>query len=158
MTKEQELKMEKGLVKEFMETFHKTFKYYPTVVTKNNTMHNEDDLKIVSLEQLQSYFEPFLPMYYGKKLKISSRNRTREMVEIRFVYYFMSRAMGYNLMTIAKSLNMDHSSVVHGLTTFKNLYETSDPFRQKYIKIINTIKEKYESSVMDNITKMEPKS
>ena len=61
-------------------------------------------------------------------------------------------------MTIGKSIKMDHTSVLHGLNTFRNLYETSDPFRQKYVKIINYIKLNYEPSIVDHLDQVELKS
>lgn len=159
MTEQEQLQTETDLIKEFMENFHKALNYYPTVVTRNNTMHNKDDLKIVSLEDLQKYFEPFLPsQQYGRKLTLSTRNRTRCLVELRFIYFFISRSMGYNVVTIARAIGMDHTSVLHGLTTFKNLYETSDPFRQKYTKIINYIKLNHEPSIVDYFNKVELES
>lgn len=155
MTAEEQLKTELHLVNEFMKSFYEALNYYPTVVTKNNRMHNKDDLKIVNLETLQTYFEPFLPTQYGKKLNLSARNRTRYLVELRFIYFFVARSMGYNVVTIAKSIKMDHTSVLHGLNTFRNLYETHDPFRQKYIKIINYIKLNYEPSIVDHLNQVE---
>jgi len=157
MTTEEQLQKETELVKEFMITFHEAMKYYPTVVTRNNTMHNKDDLKIVNLQTLQTYFDPFLPTQYGKKLKLEARNRVRYLVELRFIYFFLARSMGYNVMTIGKSIRMDHTSVLHGLNTFRNLYETSDPFRQKYVKIINYIKLNYEPSIVDHLDQVELK-
>jgi chromosomal replication initiation ATPase DnaA len=158
MTQEEQLQTEKELIKEFMEKFHKTLNYYPTVVTRNNTMHNKDDLKIVSLETLQTYFQSFLPTRYGKKMSLSARNRTRCLVELRFIYFFISRSMGYNVVTIGRSVGMDHTSVLHGLITFKNLYETNDLFRQKYTEIIKHIKLNYEPSIVDYFDKMELES
>lgn len=157
MTQEQQLQKEAELVKEFMKTFHEALNYYPTVVTRYNTMYNKDDLKIVNLETLQTYFDPFLPTQYGKKLSLTARNRARYLVELRFIYFFVARSMGYNVATIGKSIRMDHTSVLHGLNTFRNLYETSDPFRQKYLKIINYIKLNYEPSIMDHLDQVELK-
>jgi hypothetical protein len=158
MTEEEKSITEKELVKAFMEQFYETLNYYPTVITKNNTMYNRDDIKVVSLQTLQSYFEPFLPTHYGKKLKLPARNRSRYLVELRFIYFFIARCMKYNVVTIAKSIQMDHTSVLHGLRTFRNLYETSDSFRDKYYKIINYIKLNYEPSIMDHLTEVELES
>jgi chromosomal replication initiation ATPase DnaA len=158
MTTEEQLQKETELVKEFMIHFYKNLNYYPTVITRNNTMHNKDDLKIVKLDKLQTYFETFLPTQYGKKLKLGARNRTRYLVELRFIYFFIARSMGYNVVTIGRSIKMDHTSVLHGLNTFRNLYETSDPFRQKYIAIINYIKLNYEPSIVDYLDKVELES
>jgi hypothetical protein len=149
MTHEEKLQKETELVSQFMKTFNNEFGYYPMVVTKNNRIYNEDDLKTLDLETLKSLFEPFLPSKFGKKLELSSRNRYRYLVELRFIYFFIARSMGYNIVTIAKSIGMDHTSVIHGLNTFANLCETNDPIIQKYNKIINYIKLNYEPSTVE---------
>lgn len=151
MTDEKKLQKETELVSQFMTSFYDHFEYYPTVVTKNNKIYNKDDLKVLELDTLKMYFNDFLPLKYGKRLELASRSRYRTLVELRFIYFFIARAMGYNLSSIGKSLNMDHTTVVHGLNTFKNLYETNDPFRQKYNNIINHIKENHEPSIMESL-------
>lgn len=155
MTEHEQLKLESDLIESFMDDFYEKLGYYPTVVTHKNTMYNKDNVKVVGLEQLQEYLDPFLPSEFGKKLTLKSRSRTRTIVDIRFIYFFLARSMGYSLKTISMSIKMDHTTVIHGLTTFKNLYETSDLFREKYSKIVKHIKNQYESSTMVNFDQME---
>jgi hypothetical protein len=149
MTEEKKLHKEAELISQFMISFHDVFDYYPTVVTKNNKIYNKDDLKVLELDTLKTFFNDFLPVKHGKKLQLDSRSRYRNLVELRFIYFFIARSMGYNLTTIGKSLSLDHTTVVHGLNTFKNLYETNDPFRQKYNNIIHHIKTSNESSIVE---------
>lgn len=151
MTDEKKLQKETELISQFMTSFYEEFEYYPTVITKNNKIYNKDDLKVLELDTLRMFFDEFLPTKHGRKLQLEVRNRHRNLVELRFIYFFIARSMGYNLTTIGRSLNMDHTTVVHGLNTFKNLYETNEPFRQKYNNIINHIKENHEPSIMESV-------
>jgi len=155
MDEQEQLKIEADLIESFMDNFYEKLGYYPTVVTHNNTMHNKDNVKVVGLEQLQEYLDPFMPTEFGKRLTLRSRSRSRTIVDIRFIYYFLARSMGYSLSTISRSLGMDHTSVIHGLRTFKNLYETSDLFREKYSNIVKYIKNQYESSIVVNFDQVE---
>ena len=66
--------------------------------------------------------------------------------------------MRYGLKQLGKYLGgRDHTTVMHGVNTFRNLYETDPLFRNKYYLIINQIKKDYESSTLDPIDQMECK-
>ena len=67
--------------------------------------------------------------------------------------------MRYTFLEIAQYIGKkDHSTVIHGVAIFRNLYETDILFRQKYQAIINIIKSNYESSTVEHLDQMEIES
>ena len=154
---EYQKKVETDIVKNFLKTFYEKVGYYPIVII--NEKSGVDESKTISLLELETYFEPYLPIIYGKKQKLGSKSRSRPLPELRFIFCHIARAMRYSLKQIGQHLGgRDHTTVIHGLTTFNNLYQTDDRFKELYHKIINNIKNKYESSVMDYIDKAQDKS
>ena len=147
---ENELEIEDELVKDFLKTFYKKLGYYPIVVTKNKRTQ-ETPPKALSLEELESYFEPHLPTIYGKKQELKTRCRYRPLPELRFIFSQIARTMRYNLREIGTYLGgRDHTTIVHGLQTFRNLYETDERFKERYHQIVNEIRKRHESSIVDN--------
>ena len=154
------IQLEKKLIEQFKETFYEKIGYYPTVITRVQT-DLEQYIPMMSLETLQGFFEPFLPTRYQRRLKLQSKDRYRELVELRNIYCFLARQLSYSLVNIGASLGKrDHTTVIHSITCFKNLLETDEGFRQKYITILTYIKEHYESPTMDSTDQVqrEPQS
>ena len=147
-------KTEQKLIKEFLDTFYEKVGYYPTVVTNTN-IETKDGLTILSLNELEEYFEPLLPTIYQKKTSLNSKDRSRSLVELRFIFFFIARTMRYNLKDIGRFCGgRDHTTVIHGLRTFKNLYETDENFRNRYYFIINNIKKAYEPQTLEYFDKV----
>ena len=95
----------------------------------------------MSLTELKDCFEPFLPMLYGKKLPLDAKCRIREIIELRQMYFYLARSMGYKLVFIAYSLGKkDHTTVVHALNTFHNLLEVDEGYKNRFLTILNYIK------------------
>lgn len=143
-------KTERQLIEGFLETFYKKMGYYPTVITKEDL--EEKSLNLLNLEDLERYFEPYLPIIYQKKLKLSSKLRVREIVELRQMFCSIARNIGFSLKTIGQFLGKrDHTTIIHNVRTFRNMMETDDQYREKYNKIIKEIKKDgnyYNSSAM----------
>jgi hypothetical protein len=143
-------KTEKQLIESFLERFHEKMGYYPTVITKNDI--EQKSLHLLSLHELELYFDPYLPIVYGKKLPLSSKLRIREIVELRQMFCYIARSIGFSLKTIGQFLgNRDHTTVIHNVRTFHNLVETEEVYKEKYNKILKKIKEDgnyYNSSIM----------
>ena len=155
--KEKEMK----LILEFLEKYHQEMGYYPTVITRCNSIEARSEIGIMSLPRLEAYFSIFIPYQYRKKLTLDQKCRKRELVELRSIFFFLARCMGYTLEQIGTHFhNMHHSTVMHGIKLFKNLYETDDRYRDLYYKILNHIKKEisYGSSAMEHANKMESKS
>ena len=143
------LQLEKKLIDQFKQTFYDKLGYEPLVLTKIQ-IDSDQYIPMLSLENLQTMFEPFLPFSCDRKLPLKSKHRYRELVELRNIYCYLARMMGYSLITVGQSLgNRDHTTVIHNVTCFKNLMETNDAFRQKYLAILTYIKQHYESSVVE---------
>lgn len=146
-------KVEQQLIKEFLNKFYEKVGYYPTVITNTN---DEGGVKILTLNQLEEYFEPFLPTIFGKKTSLSNKHRARPLVELRFIFFFIGRQMKYTLLEIGQHVGKrDHTTVLHGLTMFRNLFETDVKFRSTYETIIKNIKKDYEPSAMEYLDQME---
>ena len=139
---------EKNFTKEFIRSFFEKFNYYPTVIIdKNNGGYN-----LLSLKQLEECFDPFLPKVYNEVVSLNARHRVRELTELRHIFCFIARSMNFKVKTIGKHLGgRDHTTVLHSVMVFKNLYETDETFREKYRRISNQIKQNYEPSIMESI-------
>jgi hypothetical protein len=143
---------ERRFTKEFIKTFYEKFNYYPTVIMSKK--HVMDGYNLLSLNQLEQAFKPFLPKQYGKVVNLSDKARIREISELRHMFCFIARSMNFKLKTIGNYLDgRDHSTVINSLAIFKNLHETDQVFREKFKRITNHIKEKYESSIMEHVNK-----
>jgi hypothetical protein len=141
---------EKEFTKNFVKRFYRKFNYYPTVII--NKERASDDYNLLSLSQLEECFTPFLPTLRNKIIPLNSRERIREITELRHVFCFLARSMNFKVTTIGRYLGgRDHTTVVHSVMVFKNLYETDEAFREKFKRITNHIKQKYESSIMEHV-------
>jgi hypothetical protein len=146
-------KVEHDLITEFINKFHQKVGYYPTVITNHRI--TDDGIVALTLPELEKYFEPFIPTSMKKK-GLASKDRYRNIVELRCIFFFIARSMRYNLKPLGDYMGgRDHTTVIHGINTFRDLYETDPTFRSKYYLIINQIKQDYESSALDTVDKME---
>jgi hypothetical protein len=59
---------------------------------------------------------------------LAEKNRKREIVHRRFYLFNELRKDGYTLKGIGSLFNMNHSTILHGLITYKNLTEANDKF------------------------------
>lgn len=148
------LMMEKRLIDKFKQTFFDKVGYYPVVITRFEI--DGYDVAYMPLDDLVECFTPFLPERYGKVSALDSKNRYRELVDLRAMFSFLAYKMKYPLVQIGKRLgNRDHSTVLHGLTIFKNQMETAPAFRDQFITILSHIRSiqnaKNESSILGTV-------
>jgi hypothetical protein len=125
----------------FKKSFYKRFGYTPLIVLEKPS--NKRPSLIMSLEELESHFKIFIdktPGCRGHSIKV--KHRYREIVDFRFMFTHLARAMEYKLTTIGKYLKKHHSSIIHYENTFKDLMDTSESFRERYNEIFNHIKNK----------------
>lgn len=155
----EKLRFQKKLIDQFTEEFNKHLGYRPIVVTKT-TQKAKGPIEIMSLAELKECFEPFLPTLYGKKLALDAKCRVREIIELRQMYFYLARSMGYKLVFIAYSLGKkDHTTVVHALTTFHNLLEVDEGYKNRFLTILNYIKSlQNESSIVADSDKVQDNS
>lgn len=127
-------KMEKKLVDDFKKLFQEKLGYTPIVFTKTDM--DAAEVPFMSLEELNRHFTAFLPMKFGEPLPMQTKLRIREIVELRAIFCYLAKNMKYSLKTIGVFLGgRDHTTVIHGLNTFRDLMETNDAFRQKFLTI-----------------------
>jgi hypothetical protein len=149
------IQLEKKLIEQFKDSFYEKMGYYPTVITRVQT-DMDQYLPMMSLQSLEEFFQPFLPTKYGRIVRLQSKDRYREIVELRSIYCFLARQLGYSLISIGESLGKrDHTTVIHNVSSCKNLLQTCEAFRQKYLTILTYIKEHYESPTMDNANQVQ---
>lgn len=84
-------------------------------------------------------------------LDITKRTRKREYVEARSVYYKLAKSKSNTLSSIAKSIGVNHATVLHSLNSFfliekynKDLYSlylslNIDDQKEEYIEIKNEL-------------------
>lgn len=154
MDKNKIVQKEKYLITSFLDNFYMEMGYFPTVFGKY--YRDQVDLKVATLPELRKCFDPFLPTKYGKKLTLTSKYRIRELVELRCIFSYLAKKLGYSLKRTGQFLgNRDHTTILNNLRVFRNLYETDENFKNKYLIIITHIKKFYESPVMDHLDKVE---
>jgi len=62
---------------------------------------------------------------------LCSKKKTDAISKARHTLYHTLHKIGFRKNRIAIMLDKDHTSVIHGLGVYKNLYETDDEFRSK---------------------------
>lgn len=134
--------LEKQLIEKFKIEFYDKLGYYPIVITDREITENK---KLMSLYELECLFENILPSLYGKKMTIGSKNRNRPIVELRAIYVFLARCMGYRLIDIATYMQKHHASIIHYEDLFANLMSTSEEFRILFEKVYTHVKQNHES-------------
>lgn len=67
---------------------------------------------------------------------VFSKNRKFEIAKARFIiWYFAKKYTDMTYSAIGKYFNKDHSSVMHGISTIKDLYDTDKAIRSMVDKI-----------------------
>jgi|LakMenEpi03Aug12_release.lakeMendotaPanAssembly.Ray.scaffolds.fasta_scaffold917595_1 hypothetical protein len=140
--------LEKKLIIEFKNKFRLKMGYDPIVLTKITV--DEYGIPLMSLETLESYFDSFLPVRFGKKVPLGSKSRKRDLVELRMMFVYIARTMKYTCERVGEFLGgRDHTTIVHNIHMFGILMETSDSFREKYYSILTYIKQNHESPALE---------
>lgn len=147
-TKTYAANLQDKLIEDFKTKFQEKIGYVPIIITKVY-IDEDNELPLMTLQKLADYFEPFMPEQYGSKLKLTSSCRKRELVELRNIFCAIARMMRFTYKSIGTYLGgRDHSTVLHNVTVFNNLLQTSETFRTKYMTILTHIKEHYEPSAL----------
>jgi hypothetical protein len=130
---------EKKFIADFRENFHKTFGYYPLVITKNVNV-----IPYMSLGELKRHFVDL-------GIDIEAKNSRRENTENRCIFSYIAKEMDYTLEEIGKQMgNKDHTTVRHSIITFHNMIGTLDSFKGKFEEIYRAIKEKKENDIRNS--------
>lgn len=75
-------------------------------------------------------------------IDINEPTRIEKYVEARMIYYWLCYYFtNMNLSKIAKTVNKNHATVLHGIKNFPIFMETDKEFKEKFLEIYETLKE-----------------
>ena len=75
-------------------------------------------------------------------IDINEPTRIEKYVEARMIYYWLCYYFtNMNLSRIAKTVNKNHATVLHGIKNFPNFMDTDKQFKEKFLAIYDTLKE-----------------
>lgn len=75
-------------------------------------------------------------------IDIDEPTRIEKYVEARMIYYWLCYYFtNMNLSKIAKTVNKNHATVLHGIKNFPIFMETDKDFKEKFLAIYETLKE-----------------
>lgn len=75
-------------------------------------------------------------------IDIDEPTRIQKYVEARMIYYWLCFYFtNMNLSRIAKTVNKNHATVLHGIKNFPDFMETDKEFKEKFLAIYETLKE-----------------
>lgn len=130
------------LINEFKKNYYEKIGLTPIVTVVKNVPYikiiENPSKKPIDLDILENIINSFLPTYkIGNGIIVKSikhKTRLRVVVELRHIFCYIAKSMGYNLISIGKYLNdRDHTTVINSITKFKNLFDTNDEgFMEKY--------------------------
>lgn len=142
-----EEKLERKLIKSFKSSFHSKMGYEPVVISRTHKELDPNkstlqDIKVVSLDVLKDWFKDLLPFRDGKRIRLDTNRRHHDIVQMRMIFCYVARAMGYSVTSIGKALKRDHTTVVHNTHVLKDLLETNAAYREKCQQVLEYLKEK----------------
>jgi hypothetical protein len=74
-------------------------------------------------------------------IDINEPTRIEKYVEARMIYYWLCYYFtNMNLSKIAKTVNKNHATVLHGIKNFPIFMETDKEFKEKFLSIYETLK------------------
>jgi chromosomal replication initiator protein len=80
--------------------------------------------------------------------QIGRKDRHRDVTEARKMYcYFIKQKMNLSLKEIGNSIGRDHTTIIHNIEVFKDLYETDQDFKSKADEVLELI----ETNSLDNL-------
>ena len=76
-------------------------------------------------------------------IDIDKQTRIEKYVEARLIYYWICYYFtNMNLSKIAKTVNKNHATVLHGIKNFPVFMETDKEFKEKFLGVYSIIKDK----------------
>jgi chromosomal replication initiation ATPase DnaA len=80
--------------------------------------------------------------------KLSARNRRRNVSEARTLYcYFVKQKMNLSLSQIGFTISKHHTTIIHNIKLFKDLYQVNEEFK----KMADDVSELIEINSLDNL-------
>lgn len=93
-------------------------------------------------EQLEKIFEIIAGEFDITVEMLMSKKKTENIIRARHTLYSTLNRLGMNKVETGRRLDRDHTSVIHGLRVYHNLYDTDDNFRYR-AKRVETIVNQY---------------
>ncbi len=79
--------------------------------------------------------------YFG--IDIDKPTRVEKYVEARMIYYWLCYYFtSMNLSKIARTVNKNHATVLHGIRNFPVFMETDNEFKEKFLGVYSILKDK----------------
>lgn len=97
-------------------------------------------------------------------IDVNERTRKREVVDARRIFYKILRDMGMQYTDIGRIHSKDHSTIIHAVTSFNDIYAVDVDFRRSYkmihdlffsYKEHNPLELKSKGELIVNIQRME---
>lgn len=112
-------------ISEFKENFFRQFNRTVFVTVEKDTVKPMHLYDMIDITKLLWHSDSSVSEELRKK-DLLSKTRNRELVTYRQVLCVICRKYGYHLEAIGIGLNINHATVLHGITTVKNLLENKD--------------------------------
>jgi len=130
--KNERLKNIEMFIEKFKTDFETLYDITPVVIY---TLKEEIAYPI-TLNDLEKICDAFIDP--TNKLCIRQKNRKRNVILARHIFFYIAYKMGYTTTYIGEYLGWDHSSVIHGKKSVSNLLEINDS------ELINKVKQIYD--------------
>lgn len=154
------------LVNEFKRIYYEKIGLKPIVTIIKDVPHvriiENPHKKALDLEVLESIVNSFLPDHkIGRGIIVKSikhKSRLRIVTDLRHIFCYVAKSMGYSLVAIGTYLNdRDHTTVINSLTKFRNSVDTNDEdFIEKYEKISEKINDYLNGNELLQLIAKEP--
>tara|TARA_R110002126_G_scaffold40367_3_gene118838 strand:+ start:498 stop:1001 length:504 start_codon:yes stop_codon:yes gene_type:complete len=76
-------------------------------------------------------------------INVSHRSNKQEVVMARHIYCSLLKSAGFTSAKVARSLGMDHSSVLYYAKKWESYYDQSSSLRHKYCLVLEKYNEQY---------------
>jgi hypothetical protein len=130
--KNQRLENIEMFIKQFKTDFESLYDTTPVVIY---TLKDEVTYPI-SLNELEKICDAFIEP--NSKLHIREKNRKRNIVIARHIFFYIAYKMGYTTTYLGEYLGWDHASVIHGKKSVNNLLDINDS------ELVNKVKQIYD--------------
>lgn len=137
------------LIIEFQEKFYEKIGIKPIVMVSSGTGR----LHKMNLDDLLSIINEFIPKHLKSRYSdISTTCRKKELSELRNIFCYIARNMGYTLKEVGYNIGgRDHTTIIHAVRNFNNALDTDPEFQILYANIIAEIK-----LIEDGLTILQP--
>lgn len=133
-TAEYEVSLSNKLIRRFQEEYYKKIGVVPSVLIKSKT-----EVLPITMEELKDTINTYIPKDVRETFPcILLSTRHRAIVDLRKIFIHIAY---FNLVerkiNISRYLKQDHTTILHNLKVFDDLYSKDTKFSNLYLQIIN---------------------